>query len=87
MKGEGDCLGNNEEGKIEEIEIKPWNNRGYPREDSNVLIGLWKAIEVFYARSRMIVTIGSKCNNKRNRGTDPRQCQVRVIEIDIDHLS
>ena len=50
---------NGEERKIEEIEIKLRNNRGRPREDSDVLISRWKAIEVFYARSRMIVTIGS----------------------------
>ena len=79
-------MGNSEERKIEEIEIKLRNNRGCPREDSDVLISQWKAVEVFYARSRMIVTIGSKCNNEGSRGTDPRQCRARVIEINIDHL-
>ena len=52
-------MGNSEERKIEEIEIKLRNNRGRPREDLDVLISQWKAIEVFYARNRMIVTIGS----------------------------
>ena len=59
MKGESDRVGNSEERKIEEIEIKLRNNRGRPREDSDVLISQWEAVEVSYARSRMIVTIGS----------------------------
>ena len=86
MKGESGRLGNSEERKIEEIEIKLRNNRGRPREDSDVLISQWKAIEVFYAKNRMIVTIGSWRNNEESRGTDPRQYWARVIEINIDRL-